>query len=88
MAESPINQAIKQICEEKNISYESVISTIEAALAVASRKDFGEKNQNVQVEFNPENSTARVFDLKTVVADEIYEKTMVLKEKKEFYPKK
>lgn len=83
MTENAIDQAIKQICEEKNISYELVISTIEAALAVAYRKDFGEKNQNIQVEYNPKNSTARVFDVKTVVADEIYEKTMERKEKKE-----
>ena len=38
---SPILQAMKQICDEKNISMESVIETIEAALAVAYRKDFG-----------------------------------------------
>ena len=44
-----IMQAAKQICEEKNISFESVIQTIEAALAVAYRKDFGEKNQNIKV---------------------------------------
>ncbi|MFH1367058.1 MAG: transcription termination factor NusA [Patescibacteria group bacterium] len=83
MGQNEINQAIKQICEEKNISFESVIETIAAALAVAYRKDFGEKNQNIKVEFNPENSSSRVFDVKTVVADEIAEKTLKLKEKKE-----
>ncbi|MDD5341959.1 MAG: transcription termination factor NusA [Patescibacteria group bacterium] len=64
---SPITQAIKQICEEKNIPVESVIETIEAALAVAYRKDFGEKNQNIKVEFNTETAQSRVFDVKTVV---------------------
>jgi N utilization substance protein A len=49
-----IKQAIEQFCEEKNISYDSVIETIEAALAAAFRKDFGEKNQNVKAEFDPE----------------------------------
>ncbi len=68
---SPIYQAIKQICEEKNIKPESVIETIEAALAAAYRKDFGTKNQNVKVEFNPESGDFRVFDIKTVVADEL-----------------
>jgi N utilization substance protein A len=68
---SPIYQAIKQICEEKNIKPESVIETIEAALAAAYRKDFGTKNQNIKVEFNPESGEFRVFDIKTVVADEL-----------------
>lgn len=66
---SPIVQAIKQICEEKHISYESVIETIEAALAAAYRKDFGEKNQNVKVMFDPETAATRAFDVKTVVED-------------------
>ena len=50
---SPIVQAIKQICEEKGLAYESVLTTIEAALAAAYRKDFGTKNQNIKVEFDP-----------------------------------
>jgi transcription termination/antitermination protein NusA len=62
-----IKQAIEQICEEKNIPYDSVIETIEAALAAAYRKDFGEKNQNIKVEFNVENAEVKVFDVKTVV---------------------
>lgn len=66
---SPIIQAIKQICEEKRISYEAVLETIEAALASAYRKDFGEKNQNIKVNFDPETSAIRVFDVKTVVED-------------------
>lgn len=66
---SPIAQAIKQICDEKNISYEAVLETIEAALAAAFRKDFGEKNQNVKVSFDPETALTRAFDVKTVVED-------------------
>lgn len=66
---SPIVQAIKQICDEKHISYESVLETIEAALAAAYRKDFGEKNQNIKAIFDPETGNTRVFDVKTVVDD-------------------
>jgi N utilization substance protein A len=71
---SQISQAIKQICDEKNISYESVIETIGSALAAAYRKDFGNKNQNIQVEFDPEKYDGmtqgiRVFDVKEVVED-------------------
>lgn len=70
---SPLKQAIEEICQEKNIPYDSVIETIEAALAVAYRKDFGEKNQNVQVNFNPDDGTSRIWDVKTVVEDKLYE---------------
>jgi N utilization substance protein A len=72
-------QAIKQICEEKNLSYESVLETVESAMASAYRKDFGEKNQNLKAEFDPETGALRVFDIKTVVTDELfaeYEKEM------------
>ncbi len=75
---TPANEilvAAKVICEEMNISLESVIETIEAALAVAYRKDFGEKNQNIKVEFNLEDGSSRVFDVKTVVSDEKKELT-------------
>lgn len=71
---SPITQAIKQIADEKNISYDSVLETVETALAAAYRKDFGNKNQNIKVEFDPEKYDGmtggiRVFDVKTVVED-------------------
>lgn len=70
---SPIVQAIKQICDEKQLSYEAVIETVEAALAAAYRKDFGEKNQNVKITFDPESGNMRAFDVKTVVEDALYE---------------
>jgi len=66
---SDITNAIKQICEEKNLSYEAVLETIESALAAAYRKDFGEKNQNIKVEFDPETAKSKVYDVKTVVED-------------------
>ena len=71
---SPIYSAIKQICDEKGISIESVIATIELALAAAYRKDFGEKNQNIKVEFDAKSGGSRIFDVKMVVEDELKEK--------------
>lgn len=64
-------QAIKQISDEKGLSFESVLETIQAALAAAYRKDFGKKNQNVKVEFDPETGNLRAFDVKTVTSDEL-----------------
>ncbi|MBT7552972.1 transcription termination/antitermination protein NusA [bacterium] len=66
---SEISNAIKHICDEKNLPMDAVISAIEAALAAAYRKDFGEKNQNVKVVFNADNAQTAVFDVKTVVED-------------------
>jgi len=45
------------------------METIESALAAAYRKDFGEKNQNIKVEFDPETGKSKVYDVKTVVED-------------------
>ncbi|NUM25785.1 MAG: transcription termination/antitermination protein NusA [Candidatus Buchananbacteria bacterium] len=70
MNQSSIAEAVKQICDEKGITVESVVQTIEAALAAAYRKDFGEKNQNIKVEFDLETGKAKVFDVKTVVEDQ------------------
>lgn len=85
---SPISQAIKQICDEKNIAYEAVLETIESAMAAAYRKDFGTKNQNIKVEFDPEKYDGgtggiRVFDVKSVVEDmELGEEELVAPEEK------
>ncbi|MEK7614893.1 MAG: NusA N-terminal domain-containing protein, partial [Patescibacteria group bacterium] len=66
---SPIEQAIRQIVEEKGLSYEAVIDAIQSALAAAYRKDFGDKNQNTEVEFNTTDGSMKVWDIKTVVED-------------------
>lgn len=64
-----ITNVIKQICEEKGISVDSVVSTIELALAAAYRKDFANRLQNVSVEFNLTNSSFKVYDIKEVIED-------------------
>jgi len=66
---SDLSNAIKQICEEKGLSYDAVITTIESALAAAYRKDFGEKNQNIKVIFDPESAKSKIYDSKIVVED-------------------
>jgi len=71
---SQISQAIKAICDEKLLTEEAVLEAVQSALAAAYRKDFGNKNQNIKCEFDPEKydgETAgiRIFDVKTVVED-------------------
>src|SRR6185436_12486826 len=62
-----LEQVLGQIEEEKGISRAEIIAMIEASLAAAFRKDYGEKDQNVVVEFDPENLSTKVFDVKSVV---------------------
>ncbi|MFA5029881.1 MAG: transcription termination factor NusA [Patescibacteria group bacterium] len=69
MSQSPIQAAIQQICQEKNLAEEVVLRTIELALAAAFRKDFGNKMQNIVTEFDPKTGGVKVFDVKTVVED-------------------
>lgn len=66
---SDISSAMRVICEEKGLSFEAVLETVESALSAAYRKDFGEKNQNIKVEFDPETGKSKVYDVKTVVED-------------------
>lgn len=61
--------AIRYICDEKGLSMDVVVATIEAALAAAYRKDFGTATQNIVVELDRETGQYRVFDEKTVVTD-------------------
>ncbi len=61
--------ALKQVCEEKGLAEAQVIETIESALAAAYRKDYGNKLQNIKVEFNPEDGSTKIYDIKTVVED-------------------
>jgi len=60
-------QALAQIAEEKGVSRDEIIQMIEASLAAAFRKDYGEKDQNPVVVFDPENMGAKIYDEKTVV---------------------
>lgn len=80
---SQIYTAIRQICEEKGLAYEDVKLTIEMALAAAYRKDFGKKNQNIRVSFEPKTEEMHVFDVKEVVADLTEEELAAQEKEKE-----
>ncbi len=66
---SEITKAIQHLCDEKGLPYDSVMEAIEFALAAAYRKDFGNKQQNIKVKFDPDNGSMKVWDVKTVVED-------------------
>lgn len=62
-----VKEAIKIIAEEKGLTMEEIQETLNAALAAAYRKDFGEKNQNIVFNFDLETGDMEVHDEKVVV---------------------
>src|SRR3990172_256215 len=76
---SPFTAAINQICDEKGLSKEIVLETIEAAVAAAYRKDYGRPSQNIKAKFDPDSGIAKVwqvFDIVEEVEDPECQKTV------------
>jgi len=59
--------AINQLADEKNIPRDVVLDIVKAALRTAYRKDFGNKDQNVEVEIDDKTETTTVFLIREVV---------------------
>lgn len=59
--------AINQLCDEKGIPKDRVLETIKAALRAAYRKDYGNRDQNIEVELNDSAEGTVVYLLKEVV---------------------
>lgn len=60
-------RALQQIAEERGISPEKVIETIESAIATAYKKDYGQKGQKIKAKFNPVSGDAKFWQIKLVV---------------------
>lgn len=77
--------ALTQIAEERGISPERVIETIEAAIATAYKKDYGEKGQKIKAKFNPISGDVQFWQIKLVVDNSMLytdEEIEEMKEKK------
>lgn len=61
--------AINQICEEKGIPKEKAMEIVEASIAAAYKKDYGEKGQVIEVNFDEETGEVKAYQVK-VVAEE------------------
>jgi N utilization substance protein A len=59
--------AVSQIAEEKEISQEKVIETIEQALSAAYKKDYGKKGQIIHAKMSPETGDVKFWQKKLVV---------------------
>ncbi len=77
--------AIAQIAEEKGISQERVIETIESAIAAAYKKDYGKKGQIIKAKLAPETGGVKFWRVMQVLDDSmVYSEEEIedLKEKK------
>jgi len=69
MAISPFMAAINQICDEKSLSKDTVMETIEAAIAAAYRKDFGKPSQVIKVKLDYDTGQTQVWQVFEVVEE-------------------
>ncbi len=78
-------RALAQIAEERGISPEVIIGTLEAAIATAYKKDYGKKGQKIKAKFNPVSGDVQFWQIKLVVDESMLyteEEIEALKEKK------
>lgn len=59
--------AINQLCDEKGIPRDKILDTIKAAIRAAYRKDYGNRDQNIEVEMGENSEQATVYLVKDVV---------------------
>ena len=65
--------AMAQIAEEKGISSEKVLETVEQAIAAAYKKDYGKKGQIIKAEIDKKSGDVKFWQVKIVVdKDEVY----------------
>lgn len=66
--------AINQISEEKGISKDIVVQTIEMAIAAAYKKDFGERGQIIKAKLDLETGQIAMFQIKIAVDESMLKK--------------
>jgi len=87
MDQSKFLQAINLIAEEKGLSKEKVIQTVEAALAAAYRKDYGNKEQNIKVVLDQITGGMDIYLLKEVVEEVENEESQMTEKEAQKYNK-
>ncbi len=61
--------AINQICSEKNVKPDQVLEAVKQAIATAYRKDYGNKEQEIRVDFEDNKDMPTILLVKEVVED-------------------
>lgn len=73
MAISPFIAAINQIADEKGLARETVMETVEAAIAAAYRKDYGHPDDIVRATIGEDLDDITITRVRMVVPDEEFE---------------
>jgi len=61
--------AVNQLAQEKGLSAEKIIESIETALAAAYKKEYGEKSQMIKAKLNPKTGQTEFWQIKVAVDD-------------------
>jgi len=80
------SSAIAQIAEEKGISAQKVIDSIEMAIAAAYKKDYGKKGQIIKAKLDPESGQVKFWQIKSVVTKSMIYSEEELEKMKEKMP--
>ncbi|MFA4998487.1 MAG: transcription termination factor NusA [Candidatus Paceibacterota bacterium] len=80
------SSAIAQIAEEKGISAQKVIESIEMAIAAAYKKDYGKKGQIIKAKLDPESGQVKFWQIKSVVTKSMIYSEEELEKMKEKMP--
>lgn len=75
--------AIAQIAEEKGISSEKVMESIETAIAAAYKKDYGKKGQKILAKLDSQSGEVKFWQAKLVVNEKMIYSEKELEELKE-----
>ncbi|MBU0668227.1 transcription termination/antitermination protein NusA, partial [Patescibacteria group bacterium] len=59
--------AINQLCDEKGIPKDKILETIKAAIRAAYRKDYGTRDQNIEIDLTDSAEGTTVYLVKEVV---------------------
>lgn len=62
-----VNSILDQLEEERGISREMMIDTIESAMATAYKKEYGKKGQVIRADFDMDTGKTEFYQVKTVV---------------------
>jgi N utilization substance protein A len=65
--QSQLQAAINQLCAEKNLAPDVIITTIENAIALAYKKDFGSTGLDIKVVLGDDIADMRIYEVRTAV---------------------
>ena len=62
-----LSKALKQVAEEKGLEPSAVLEAVEAALAAAYKREYGDRNEVVKCEIDEKSGALKFWQVKTVV---------------------